>query len=228
MQSELQLATFVMLLLIMNGLNACVISRLDIESESRVQKVAQYGACMLVSLLLTWASARAFVMLQMGRAFLIIMLVLSAAYLAYSVYRLYQMSTDKKAFAIFITYTAMMLYITVLSRIGIHKDYIKMDLAHMLTNLVTQDSIKEIRHLGLNIAMFVPIGFFLPFCRRDVFRRFRYCSFGILLSASIEALQLMMEIGECDIADVIGNGLGMFLGIAAFRIYTRIRNRKAI
>jgi glycopeptide antibiotics resistance protein len=79
-----------------------------------------------------------------------------------------------------------------------------------------------------NIALLVPLGFFLPL----VLPRITWKQSLIFAAASglvIETLQTILHVGIFDIDDVILNALGFMLGYFAFRVLTKwLRERKYI
>lgn len=77
---------------------------------------------------------------------------------------------------------------------------------------------------GLNIVLFVPLGFLLPLVWRD-FNRISYVFIsGLLLSLLVELSQLL-NIRSTDIDDLILNTVGAILGIVMFRLYLYITKR---
>lgn len=77
---------------------------------------------------------------------------------------------------------------------------------------------------GLNIVLFVPLGFLLPLVWED-FNRISYVFIsGLLLSLMIELSQLL-NIRSTDIDDLILNTVGAILGIVIFRLYLYITKR---
>lgn len=68
-----------------------------------------------------------------------------------------------------------------------------------------------------NVVLFVPLGGYLTLFNRDK-RIFTNVLWIVLISAAAEALQYLFRVGATDIDDVILNGLGGFIGVAAYRI----------
>lgn len=67
-----------------------------------------------------------------------------------------------------------------------------------------------------NIVLFIPLGVYLTLLNRDK-RLYKNALWIILISLSAEIIQYIFKIGASDIDDVILNGLGGFIGIAAYR-----------
>lgn len=77
---------------------------------------------------------------------------------------------------------------------------------------------------GLNIVLFVPLGFLLPLVWQD-FNRISYVFIsGLLLSLMVELSQLL-NIRSTDIDDLILNTVGAIFGIIIFRLYSYITKR---
>lgn len=81
-----------------------------------------------------------------------------------------------------------------------------------------------------NILAFVPLGFFLPL----LFHRFRHWKYSficsLLLSISVELLQLIGKVGACDVDDVILNTIGGLCGYICWRLlaYPLIKRQKKL
>lgn len=75
-----------------------------------------------------------------------------------------------------------------------------------------------------NIAAFVPLGAYLAF--RTKLSAGAIALVGTVMSAAIEALQFMFDVGFTEIDDVILNTAGALIGAAAVRIIARRVKRK--
>ena len=73
-----------------------------------------------------------------------------------------------------------------------------------------------------NIALFVPIGFLLPFVYRKM-TWLKCLAIAITLGLTIEGMELVFRVGIFDIDDVILNALGVMIGYWAFVIFTKWR-----
>ena len=73
----------------------------------------------------------------------------------------------------------------------------------------------------LNVLLFVPIGLLLGCGYRTITWR-KAMAVGLLLSASIELLQLIFKKGLCEIDDVIHNVLGCMIGYGVAFLIKRI------
>ena len=73
---------------------------------------------------------------------------------------------------------------------------------------------------GLNILLFVPLGFILPLLWKEFRSRRAMCLTGFLLSLGIELAQLL-NYRVSDVDDLIMNTLGAFLGYALLMLLSR-------
>ena len=73
---------------------------------------------------------------------------------------------------------------------------------------------------GLNILLFVPLGFILPLLWKEFRSRRAMCLTGFLLSLGIELAQLLND-RVSDVDDLIMNTLGAFLGYALLMLLSR-------
>lgn len=124
-----------------------------------------------------------------------------------------------KVFSILAAYLAAVFYIAVFMRESGMDDRVQMEVFHW----VSAGEEGAFRHVCLNVALFMPIGFLcavLPKEERAVF--VPAVSFGLLLSVLIETIQLFGHFGTCDIDDILSN----FLGAVAGALPGVIRNRK--
>ncbi len=74
---------------------------------------------------------------------------------------------------------------------------------------------------GLNVLLFVPLGFLLPFLWESYDSLARAGAAGFLLSLLVEVSQLL-NIRATDVDDLILNTLGTVFGLLFFRLYLRI------
>lgn len=73
-----------------------------------------------------------------------------------------------------------------------------------------------------NILIFLPLGIFLPLLFKRYSRFSKVIVASIVISFSIETLQLVLKIGQFDIDDVILNTLGSILGFLLFKIIKNV------
>lgn len=123
---------------------------------------------------------------------------------------------NKAASALFFTYLAAVLFVTLLSRQDVHNTTIIMEL-ELWQALQTHDA-DLLRHMALNVAMFMPLGALLPMMHRRL-RSWIYALLcGAALSTLIETTQLLAAAGQCDVNDIAANTLGALLGYGLFRL----------
>lgn len=123
---------------------------------------------------------------------------------------------------LFILYTLMIAYITIFSR----------EEGHSTDVLLTFDSVREaidthslepLQHVILNAAMFIPLGMLFPLIRPGVLDKFSYVApLGMMMTTLIEATQMLLKKGQCDIEDIVANTLGTIIGLVLFKIGRRI------
>lgn len=76
-----------------------------------------------------------------------------------------------------------------------------------------------IKNLAVNIVMFLPYGFLVPFFVKDKKKvRLKVILTGCILSIGIELFQYVTALGQCDIDDVILNTVGVILGLGVYRL----------
>lgn len=81
-------------------------------------------------------------------------------------------------------------------------------------------------NLAGNVAMFVPLGFFLPL-NDQRFRPFRKLAAGsLLIITQIELTQLLTRLGSLDVDDLILNMAGTVLGWICWKVSEKFRWRR--
>ncbi|MBR2082558.1 MAG: VanZ family protein [Elusimicrobiaceae bacterium] len=87
-------------------------------------------------------------------------------------------------------------------------------------NLLDSVHATPIEDLLLNIILFMPLGFLLPYiCSKLSFKK--TLLLGFVLSLVVEISQYLTHWGCCDIDDIINNTLGTAFGYLCFCIYRR-------
>ena len=76
-----------------------------------------------------------------------------------------------------------------------------------------------------NIALFVPIGFLVPFILQGVTWR-TALALAVAAGLAIEATQVVLGVGIFDIDDVLLNALGVMIGYGAFGLFVEKGSRK--
>lgn len=119
---------------------------------------------------------------------------------------------NKGAAALFATYFLAVLFITLLSRQGVHN-------TSVITEFVLPGALHdpdEMRHLLQNVVLFLPLGVLLPAMHRDLRGWYWVLLCGTALSTMIETAQLLAAAGQCDVNDIAANALGALLGYSVF------------
>lgn len=127
------------------------------------------------------------------------------------------------ATVIFGLYLVVLIWITLLSRDGSSNTKVLFSMDKIGRFLRTGE-VGEFGHVLLNVLMFIPLGFLLPMlCRGRMNRLLYVLAIGLWLTATIESIQYLLVIGQCDLEDVIGNTLGSIAGYGLQRLYRRLR-----
>ena len=79
-----------------------------------------------------------------------------------------------------------------------------------------------------NLAMFVPLGAFLPAIWQKFRKAWKTLPLCVLIIAVIEAIQLFTLRGRCDVDDLILNMAGIVLGYALWRLFQFFRRRRKL
>ena len=143
-----------------------------------------------------------------SRLFAVLSLVAGLLSLLVFSVKLYNTS-QKAVFALLIMYVICMLYIMIFSRFEMKISWVKIDPLETIKAIKT--GFFDLRHVLLNVLLFVPFGFLLNAAKfRSSLHIF---SIGWLFSSSIETTQLIWQIGECNIYDVFENLVGCIAGV---------------
>lgn len=119
--------------------------------------------------------------------------------------------------AMFMVYLLAVIYITLLSRNNTGDHTISLFRVDMLASALRTHSLKPMRHIFLNIALFLPFGFLLPHIDpEDLDDIICPLLFSLLLTILIETTQMMLNLGQADLTDIVANVLG---GIAGYLVY---------
>lgn len=88
---------------------------------------------------------------------------------------------------------------------------------------------EQLRHavinLGGNVAMFVPLGFFVPCIWEKMGKIGWHLLCMVLIILAVELLQLATGLGTCDVDDLILNLVGTALGFGLFGLWAHIKRR---
>ncbi len=129
---------------------------------------------------------------------------------------------NKTMLLLFILYVLMLSYITVFSRKGRVQTDILLNF-NGIKEALRRHSLEPIQHLWANILLFVPIGLFFAGINPPRLARLgTIFSLGLLLTTAIETTQMLLQIGQCDLEDLLANTLGACIGLLVYRIYHRL------
>ena len=82
------------------------------------------------------------------------------------------------------------------------------------------------RNLILNMLLFVPFGFLLPFYSDKLKKMYKVILIGFGFVLSIETFQYISRFGIFEIDDVFNNTIGVLIGYSMFMIYSNIKGKK--
>lgn len=118
----------------------------------------------------------------------------------------------------FVCYAIVILGVTLLDR-GIMFEYgftRKVQLFSSYIEAWNSFSFIEWRNLLLNIAMFMPLGFLLPILFDKLKKTWKTYIMGLVISLSIEIMQLTLGLGVFEFDDILNNTLGTMIGFGVY------------
>lgn len=89
---------------------------------------------------------------------------------------------------------------------------------------ILEGNVGHVREMLLNCLMLVPVGFLFPYVTKRGFKE--TLGIGLLISISLELLQLIFKKGLCELDDVIYNVTGALIGLVLYRLISKIRRTK--
>ena len=135
--------------------------------------------------------------------------------------------------ALFAAYGLMMLWLLFGQRWGQAAGGLNLEPFHtvrlyiwVLTHSHNPDQLRHaVINLGGNVAMFVPLGFFVP-CIWEKLRKIGWHFLCMVLTIlAVELLQLATGLGTCDVDDLMLNLVGTALGYGLYQLCKRINRR---
>ncbi len=159
-----------------------------------------------------------------------LLLLFACIVLFFSLYGLlhYWEDLNKGALLLFLLYLGAVSYITIFNREEGHSRAILLRF-DALQEALRKRSFEPLRHAFLNALLFVPMGFLFPMVNRDTLARMLYVApMGLMLSTTIEAVQMFLRIGQCDLEDILSNTLGAMLGLVFYKVYVYLFHRDGI
>ena len=82
------------------------------------------------------------------------------------------------------------------------------------------------RNLILNMLLFVPFGFLLPFYSDKLKKMYKVVLIGFGFTLLIEIFQYVSNFGIFEIDDIFDNTIGVIIGYSIFMIYTKIKEKR--
>ena len=158
---------------------------------------------------------------------MLVSLGISAAYvLLYAITKKSLPSTGRAALVTaFSAYVFIVLSITLIFRSAHFFNHIELDPMasyRRAANAPAHLAILEIRDIILNIAMFVPLGIFLPLVHAPLEKFYIALPIALLASLTIETTQLVTNRGVFSVEDIIHNTLGAALGLFLYAASSKI------
>lgn len=127
------------------------------------------------------------------------------------------------AMVLFVLYLVVLIYVTLLSRDTVGDHRISLFRVDLVQNALQTGSVQPLKHIFLNMVMFLPIGILLPGIDPEMLDDFA-CPllFSLTLTVLIEGSQMMLNLGQADLTDIIANVLGGIVGYGVYRLLTRL------
>ncbi len=123
---------------------------------------------------------------------------------------------------LFILYIAAVGYATIFSREEGSKTDILLEF-ESITQAIREQSFEPMEHLLLNVALFIPIGFlFVAIYPEKLNKISLVIPLGLMLTVLIETVQMVLQMGQCDLEDLVANALGAVLGLLIYRQYQKL------
>lgn len=127
----------------------------------------------------------------------------------------------KGPLSLFVLYLLVLAYITIFSRHGQNSTAIFTSFTAIQEAIETR-SFEPLKHMLLNVLLFVPLGVLFPMMQPEKLNSLlRIIPVGAMLSVTIESIQLLLGLGQCDLEDIVANTLGAVIGLLGFRLYRR-------
>lgn len=123
---------------------------------------------------------------------------------------------------LFIAWCYVFLRLTLLNRIPKPQRVFRPDFLYELRKFSTgdEDGLYYINLFIKNILLFVPCGLVVPWKKNWK----QVTLIGLFLSGTIEVIQYITRLGECEIDDIISNTLGAAIGYGLYVVANKILN----
>lgn len=114
-------------------------------------------------------------------------------------------------------------FITIISRDGSRSTKVLFGF-YKVSQAISAGSLLPLKHVVENILLFMPFGFLWAACfPGKCGQLLRAGLYALVLSATIESIQYLLVIGECDLEDVFANVLGAWAGLGVYRLFEHTR-----
>lgn len=123
-----------------------------------------------------------------------------------------------RALVLLLLYLMVVAYVTLFSRSEGHSTAILLRF-DSFSEALQKKSLEPLQHVFLNAIMFIPIGFLFSMIHDSFDSFFFVAPLGLMMSTLIEATQMFLTIGQCDVEDILANTMGTIVGLIIFRIY---------
>ena len=133
---------------------------------------------------------------------------------------------NKGMLALFITYAIALGYITIFSRgEGTNDTTIYLMQMDQIKEAIRTHSLEPVNHMLLNLALFIPMGFLLPYVLPEKLSSFIYAILmGLMCTTIIESAQMLLRLGQADLTDIVTNTLGALIGFLLYVIVNKFWN----
>lgn len=130
-------------------------------------------------------------------------------------------------YGISIGYIIVVLGATFMNRAQVYKT-INLNLFSSYKEAYHLMKISLFRNLILNMLLFVPFGFLLPFYSDKLKKMYKVLLIGLGFTLLIEIIQYLSRFGIFEIDDVFDNTVGVLIGYSIFMVYNNIKEKKPI
>lgn len=158
---------------------------------------------------------------DVGVVLLVIMGLIAAAELFYLVAFVTNGASGAsgRAALLLALYCLAVLWITVFCRERRGAVVIQTDLMRPFVEIAKHGDPADLYHMILNVALFAPMGFLLCCVHpKELGKPLEIFAAGITLSVIIEAMQMLLRRGNCDVVDILANALGALIGLFAAKL----------
>ena len=123
---------------------------------------------------------------------------------------------------LFVLYVGVVAYGTIFSRKEGSQSEILLEF-ESISKAIKEQSFQPMEHLLMNVALFVPIGFLFVAINPKKLNRISFViPLGLILTVLIETVQMLLQMGQCDLEDLVANALGAVIGLLCYRVYQNL------